>query len=347
MLKKIQSYDDFKRVIYLSILPFVLTATTVSLIVQVIKQTYTFGFYVNIMFDVAFLIGWVLAFQKRHLKFFECFILFLVISYYLGTVTIEILESVGAHEERTLGHFIIWTPLMIMFVFVIMKKRKALLISILVLFLSMIPGVMMYGQLNAYFVDSLIQLYVSAAVYIIIVFFTHGLFQVHAEMKVVRRQLNLDSLTQIGNRHQIDEWMNTLIGEAREEGSFSILFFDVDRFKCVNDRFGHKTGDDVLKEMVRIVQDEMRKEEFFGRWGGEEFIIFLQTPERKAYQVAERLRQVIEQHDFGEVGQVTVSFGVTGFLQGDTAETILVRVDEMLYASKENGRNRVTRKMMP
>ena len=347
MLKNIESFDALKRVIYIFLLPAVFVVTVVMFVLQIIHQDFTFGFYANSAFIEAFIISWIFVYRNKPLQIVEYYILVLVIIVHLGSITIEIVTNVGVDEATTLIAFILRTPLIIMFIFLVLRKWQALGVSISLLVFSMLPVFLLYTELNGYFVNSLIEFYISTAVYIIMVFFMNELFRMHGEMKAMRRMLFLDSLTQIGNRYQIDEWMKTFIGEAEEDGNFSLLFFDVDRFKNVNDRFGHKVGDDVLKETVRIVQDEIRKDEFFGRWGGEEFIIFLQMPECQAYEVAERLRQTIEQHDFGEVGRVTVSFGVTSYVQGDSAEMILMRADKLLYASKENGRNRVTGKMMP
>ncbi|MFJ7935083.1 GGDEF domain-containing protein [Sporosarcina sp. NPDC096371] len=346
MLKNIESFDDFKRTVYLFILPFVFIATTLTLFMQLLKHDYTFDFYANGMFIAIASMGWFLARWKRRLKLFEYSILIYLFIYHLSMVSIEVFDSIGAEGERTLSTFVIWTPLIIMFTFVVLEKWRALAAISLLLVLSMVPEFLVYDRLSVSIKASLIHLHISTAIYIIILFFANRMFEAHAETNVIRRQLYLDALTQIGNRYQIDKWMETSIVEADEDGCFSILFFDIDRFKSVNDRFGHQIGDDVLKKAVRIVQGEMREGELFGRWGGEEFLVILQVPVSVAYRVAERLRQAIEQHDFGEVGQVTASFGVASYQQGDTCETILVRADERLYVSKEEGRNRVTGKML-
>lgn len=122
----------------------------------------------------------------------------------------------------------------------------------------------------------------------------------------------------------------------------SLIFFDIDYFKNVNDTYGHKVGDDVLRELARLVQSEMTEDNYFGRWGGEEFMVLAPVLECEAFHVAERLRKVIEDHNFDEVGNITASFGVTGYVAEDTGDTILVRADKRLYSSKANGLNRAT-----
>ncbi|MEK5036775.1 GGDEF domain-containing protein [Sporosarcina sp. FSL K6-3457] len=346
MWKNIETFDDLKRVIYLFLLPSIFIVTVVSFVMQLVNQQYTDVFYINGLFVGAFTIGWLLVYRKQSQRLVEYYLLWLVMVYHVSTITIEIFNNVDTIGMNTLISFSICTPFILILLFLIMDKSSALWLSVLLLVLSIIPGVMVYSRLDSSFFNSLTQLYITTAVYILVIFFLHELFRMRGEIKMMQRQLYLDPFTQIGNRHQIDEWMKKFVGEAQEDGAFSLLFFDIDRFKYVNDQFGHKVGDDVLKEVVRIVQKEIRKDEFFGRWGGEEFIIFLPTREHQAFQIAERLCQTIGQHEFSQVGQVTVSFGVTGYQQGDTAETILVRADELLYASKENGRNRVTGEIM-
>lgn len=346
MSENIQSFDELKRWIYLTILPGVLLATIATVILDIVQQEYAFEFYANIIFVCVFMIGWLLVYRKRPLKVFEYLVLFLLCIYLLVTVTIEVFDSVDAYGEQTLGTFIIWTPLIIMYIFVVLEKRKALILSILLLVFSMIPSFLLYKELDIYFVDSLIQLYMLMAIYIMITFFVHRLFHVYAELSVMKKQLYLDPLTQVGNRLQIDKWLEAFVNAAKIDGSFSLIFFDVDHFKEVNDCYGHKVGDDVLKNLTQIVQAELGKEQLIGRWGGEEFLILVQSLECEAYNIANRLKQAIEAHNFGEVGKITASFGVTGYIKGDTVESILIRVDERLYVSKKTGRNRVTGKMI-
>lgn len=137
--------------------------------------------------------------------------------------------------------------------------------------------------------------------------------------------------------------MNKLIEEEKE--SFSLLFLDIDYFKSINDQFGHKIGDDVLKELTEVVQAEIEDNHYFGRWGGEEFIIIVNHPECEAFNIAERIREKVEAHEFKDVGHsVTISVGVTEFIEDDTTDSLLIRADERLYVSKDQGRNQVTGK---
>lgn len=127
----------------------------------------------------------------------------------------------------------------------------------------------------------------------------------------------------------------------------SVITFDIDHFKKVNDTYGHPGGDYVLKEMGQLIQSRLvRSNDYFARYGGEEFVLILQaTPIKTAYDVAERIRQTIELHPFNFYEQklkVTISIGVAEKKEIDSWEELYNRADKALYQSKQNGRNRVT-----
>lgn len=169
-----------------------------------------------------------------------------------------------------------------------------------------------------------------------------------AHIKILSEQLSnlayTDSLTHIYNRLHFAHFLDAEIDKVKRYGStFAIIFFDLDHFKDVNDRFGHRVGDEVLEQVTEIVSNANRNADIFARYGGEEFIIL--TPETDvsgALVHAERLRRDIEQHPFDDVGHVTSSFGVTEFIaENDSVESLLDRADKALYLAKEFGRNRV------
>lgn len=128
----------------------------------------------------------------------------------------------------------------------------------------------------------------------------------------------------------------------------SLVLYDVDHFKQVNDIHGHQAGDDVLVQLSQVVSDGIRKSDLLARWGGEEFVIL--TPGSsgpKTYQAALKLSQSIAQATFADVGRVTCSFGVAEHVEGDTAESLMARADGALYLAKINGRNRVEIATLP
>lgn len=127
----------------------------------------------------------------------------------------------------------------------------------------------------------------------------------------------------------------------------SVITYDIDFFKKINDGFGHVGGDYVLKELGQLMQSKLvRSNDYFARYGGEEFVLILQaTPMKTAMEVAERIRATIEAHSFifeNKKIPVTISIGVSTKMPNESWETIYNRADKALYSSKQNGRNKVT-----
>ncbi|MCU7806129.1 MAG: diguanylate cyclase [Candidatus Thiodiazotropha sp. (ex Lucinoma borealis)] len=152
-----------------------------------------------------------------------------------------------------------------------------------------------------------------------------------------------DKLTQLSNRTHSDEYMRRQLAHSSENSSqIVVIIADIDHFKSINDRYGHLTGDQVLREFSMILKQCTRVQDFIGRWGGEEFIIVMpDVGIEQAIKNAERLRATIEQHNFGEAGQVTASFGISFGIEGDTQEDLMKRADQCLYKAKQQGRNQV------
>ncbi|MEW6163509.1 MAG: diguanylate cyclase [Pseudomonadota bacterium] len=150
-----------------------------------------------------------------------------------------------------------------------------------------------------------------------------------------------DPLTGISNRLRFAQVLDEEAQrKRRNQTAMALVLFDIDRFKRINDKFGHGTGDAVLKQLVRLVRTEVRATDFLGRWGGEEFILLLRDDGcDAAFATAEKLRERIAAEDFPDVGRVTCSFGVTAWAADDTAESLVARADRALYISKQNGRD--------
>ncbi|MES2584988.1 MAG: diguanylate cyclase [Pseudomonadota bacterium] len=170
------------------------------------------------------------------------------------------------------------------------------------------------------------------------------------EWRVAERQLKqlaeVDALTGLANRRHFSvESRHALEYEQRYGMGLSLLLFDLDYFKRVNDQHGHNIGDDVLRAMAQRMQECFRKSDIPGRWGGEEFIALLpHTTMETAIQVAERLRlRVADTHVPTPQGtiQVTLSGGCAQWRAGDTLESLVERADTALYRAKKNGRNRI------
>ncbi|MEW6068230.1 MAG: diguanylate cyclase [Nitrospirota bacterium] len=177
--------------------------------------------------------------------------------------------------------------------------------------------------------------------------FYSGVIRDITERKHLQHELEklaiTDSLTGVFNRTKFHELIKKEIERARRYNHpLSMIMFDIDHFKKVNDTYGHTSGDYVLKALTQVVRENLRETDYLIRWGGEEFIII--TPETdlgKAEMLAERTRKAIEDHTFDHVGKITVSFGVTQFIKDDTEDTFVKRADDATYIAKRKGRNRV------
>ena len=152
-----------------------------------------------------------------------------------------------------------------------------------------------------------------------------------------------DPLTGTWNRIRLDEAAQAEMARFERYGHpVSAMMVDLDYFKGINDKFGHATGDLILRGFSRIAQDCIRTNDVFGRWGGEEFVLLLpDSTLTDAVQLAERIRSALAGHTFGGGVKVTASFGVATCQASDTWESWLHRADLALYRAKAAGRNRV------
>ena len=156
-----------------------------------------------------------------------------------------------------------------------------------------------------------------------------------------------DELTGLPNRRHILTFLDDQVRLARSSGqSWSVVSFDIDHFKQVNDQFGHDGGDRALTRVAALAGSTLRASDRVGRVGGEEFLMVLpDTGKAMAAEIAERTRRAIESANFDEVAiemRTTISLGVSEWMPaGDDAETMTKRADVALYLAKKSGRNQV------
>jgi len=153
-----------------------------------------------------------------------------------------------------------------------------------------------------------------------------------------------DYLTSIYNRSKFYEYLNREVTRSGKDASFSLslIMFDVDHFKEINDTCGHDVGDWVLKEITRTIKSVLTGDGIFCRWGGEEFMVLLPAFSlEKAEMKAESMRRAVELIKCEYVKKVTCSFGVAAYRLGENEESFLKRVDQTMYMAKESGRNKV------
>lgn len=159
----------------------------------------------------------------------------------------------------------------------------------------------------------------------------------------------IDALTGVGNRRYTEIKVNTKLEEMNRyswANQFGMLFIDIDRFKDVNDTYGHDAGDRTLKVVAKTFMNNLREEDFVGRWGGEEFIILIANVDNKAlYAIADKLRGLIEHSVISLPNKeltVSISIGATIAKREDDIEILVKRADNLMYVSKSEGRNTVT-----
>jgi len=156
-----------------------------------------------------------------------------------------------------------------------------------------------------------------------------------------------DGLTGLYNHRFLQNRLNQELARSqRYKRPLSVLLFDIDHFKNVNDTYGHRTGDAVLMELAKVVSGKLRNLDVLARYGGEEFMAILpETPKPGAMELAERLRETIQDHlfprDEGDPIHITVSIGVGSFPEHTVKEELIEFTDQALYRAKEGGRNRV------
>jgi len=151
-------------------------------------------------------------------------------------------------------------------------------------------------------------------------------------------EVRTDPLTGVNNRRGLDDALNAQLAlMGRYHSLFSLLMLDIDHFKQVNDQEGHLSGDRILQELARLLDESVRETDIVARYGGEEFIIVMpHTDLAGACVFAERLRAEV-----ADRMTITISGGVTAAQEGDLAETLIARADTALYGAKTAGRNRV------
>jgi len=180
---------------------------------------------------------------------------------------------------------------------------------------------------------------------------TERLQSVQQESDTLRKRLKeernlamVDPLTGIPNRYAYNERLEQEVARWRRYKSPLVLtVWDVDRFKLINDTYGHQAGDKVLTVIAKLLHKQVRETDFVARYGGEEFVLLLpETELENAAVVGEQIRKSVEECEFhfrGNPVPITISCGMSEFREGDSAERVFARADSALYKAKENGRN--------
>jgi len=252
-------------------------------------------------------------------------------------VLLSFLLATGGFENTGIFWFSTF-PLLAFF----LKGKKEGLVWIFLLILVEFIVLLLYhrGFLSIpYSSETIRQAFFSFVIVCILAFSYEYIRELQANQ--LKKVAAIDKLTKAYNRSKIAEVLEHEIEMARRyKIDLSLIMFDLDHFKEINDSYGHQVGDSVLEKVADIIRATIRKTDYFGRWGGEEFVMLLpQTNLEGAKILAKRTAGSIENCKFDGVGKVTASFGLTEFRPGDDIDKLIKRVDDALYKAKNSGRN--------
>ena len=153
----------------------------------------------------------------------------------------------------------------------------------------------------------------------------------------------LAAILSMFNRRKFSEILGHEIEQQRRyKCGLFLIMCDIDKFKDINDKYGHNAGDNILKLISKVMKNSIRKSDFIARWGGEEFVFIISNTDINLVRtIADKLRKSVEDTDFRAPNNVTASFGLALFEENDNEESLIGRADKALYQAKKNGRNRV------
>ena len=348
---------------------FTLTVSVVCVIGNAIAG---FPFAASIKWIVLFGVSLLAGHAARHERTYRvgrfCFFLFLI----AGFLPVAFIDS-GGSNNNALGYtFLLAIAVTYLFAG---RQRVVLIVLLISVFAMLLLLEYFYPQRITQYppwtqlIDRLIQVPMQIVAAFLIVRMYAGAYdqanrrlaaeqckleQSMGQLALSERQLQeanhaleglriTDKLTQIFNRDKIDEVLDLEMERFRRSGSvFCVAMIDIDHFKAVNDTYGHQTGDVVLVEFARRLKAGIRRTDFVGRWGGEEFLIlFPDTELVNAYRKTDRLLETVGKSPFPPVGRMTFSAGVACADSGATAGEMIRQADKALYSAKKGGRSRV------
>ncbi|RFU71489.1 GGDEF domain-containing protein [Peribacillus saganii] len=328
------SFAALKRKLYLITIPFISIAVTSVGLFSPFDSS--ISSITSLAIAIVLIIVWFLYYRNLWMNIAEKIM--------IGFLTIMHLERIYSLTEQLGNHsfnfYVVWFPLFFIGIFITMPGNAALIYSLIIYIITLVIGFKEYEYASLY---PLFHFYISNLIYIIVLYYFLKILSVYMESFLLKKMAFQDLLTDVGNRRMLDIWIQNEINRSNEQDStFSIIYFDIDNYKQINDLYGHEVGDSVLKEVASIVKRNIYDTDFFGRWGGDEFIIVSTNQSAEgAIQLADRLRIAVNNYSFSEVDTVTASFGISSIKKGDEAKTMLKRADHALYSAKVSGKNRV------
>ena len=349
-----EQFKALKRNIYLVILPVIAVTVFLTFWLGREGEAYSpFDQAVLPFLAVTLLVAAGLCYwRKAWLEPVEAMLFGVLTFVYLSKLAYSMLiayhQPSGASQ---LTQIYVWTPIIYAFTFLIFDTKRALTRSIAIFAATLgIGGVALsLGVLESAraIPERMVEFYLANAIVIMMLFVLSQLRGRVAELQTLVAKMDYlahhDDLTGVPNRRQIELDLSAELERARRYAlPLSVIMFDLDNFKTVNDTYGHAVGDEILKRTTRHCETLLRDSDRMGRWGGEEFLIIAPNSALPAARrLAERLRASLERQDFEHIGHLTASFGVASLQPEDDPVTLVKRADEALYSSKRRGRNRV------
>lgn len=241
-------------------------------------------------------------------------------------------------------HFLVF--LLFPLILILALKTRGDTVSV-ILFITIVELIALSAKKQTIFhntdnTESLLMLmsFISSLVFVVM-----GITQHQKDLLRHRLHSLTDTLTQTKNRLSYKETIEDYIHEyAIKKNPFSMILFDIDDFKLINDTYSHRVGDIVLSDLSSLIQQNIRSSDSLFRVGGEEFVVlFPNTSLKTAVEIGEKLRRLVEKslHTISEK-TITISIGVTEVEKEDTEDSLYRRVDKLLYCSKHNGKNKLT-----
>ncbi|GIW25072.1 GGDEF domain-containing protein [Meiothermus sp.] len=264
---------------------------------------------------------------------------------------LNIYYNLRALKSEGLWNSSLWIAVVFVLAYFVFAPRRAWLVSLGVFsgfvgagLLALLPQALQGLPIDQ---NAVVQLYVSQLSYLVLfrllVLSKEHSLRVRLEAAQLYALAHTDPLTQIANRRSIMEALHRALEQNQQTGQpLSLVLLDLDRFKQINDQYGHEAGDRVLVHTAQVLRQNLRQSDVLGRWGGEEFVLVLpNTTLQEAQQLCQRLQQQLAANPLDNLRPVSASFGVATAVPGDTPDHLISRADTAMYLSKQAGGNRV------
>jgi diguanylate cyclase (GGDEF)-like protein len=342
-----QSFIELKRKLYFILLPVLIITFLVVFFVISSKagSLSTLNIFTFSVLCTVFTLCYILLFLNRKaFGFIEIVINITAAIVVLMRLNDDISSLI--ENNNYLGTVSYWVPLLHLLFFFTFRGTAAFVFSAIVMSLTLIPGIQLIffrEDATPGTFDTLIQFYIATFGFIVALYHIQRVFEVYLQAEAAKRFAYMDFLTGLPNRRKLDETLSASIDVSKEdENPLTVILFDIDNFKQVNDTYGHDVGDAVLKSVATNVKNTLSEDVSFGRWGGEEFIIIAPNKTfEQGREIAKIVQQKMEENVIDEVGVVTASFGVATLQDNDESKDILKNADQALYKAKESGKNTV------